>query len=152
MTAPERARDVMEVSMTAARDIMHVGAECVRTDQSAADAGRIMAEQKVGALPICGPDNKIKGVVTDRDVVVKVVAPGRDASTFPAGDLNQNEAVTIGADDSVDEVLSTMMRHQVRRLPVIDENALVGMIVLSDVVRNVPSVQSGQLIEALSID
>jgi CBS domain-containing protein len=138
--------------MTAARDIMHPGAECVRTDQTAADAGRIMAEQKVGALPICGPDNKIKGVVTDRDVVVKVVAPGRDAGTFPAGDLNQAEAVTIGADDSVDEVLSTMMRHKVRRLPVIDQGALVGMVALADVVHNIPSARAGELVQALSID
>ncbi|GAA2364529.1 CBS domain-containing protein [Saccharopolyspora halophila] len=138
--------------MTTARDIMHVGAECVRTDQSAADASRIMAEQKVGALPICGPDDKIKGVVTDRDVVVKVVAKGRGAGTFPAGDLNQSEAVTIGADDSAEQAMSTMMQHQVRRLPVIDSGELVGMITLADVARSVSNPQTGQLVEALSID
>lgn len=131
---------------------MHVGSECVRTDQSAADAGRIMAEKKVGALPICGPDDKIKGVVTDRDVVVKVVAQGRHASTFPAGDLNQAEAVIIGADDNVEEVLSTMIHHAVRRLLVIDGELLVGVIALADVVRNVPSEEAGKLTEALSID
>ncbi len=138
--------------MTAARDIMNAGAECVRTDQTAADAGRIMAEQKVGALPICGPDDKVKGVVTDRDVVVKVLSQGVDAAAFPAGDLNQGEAVTVGADDSADEVLSTMMQHEVKRLPVIDGGRLVGMITLADVARSVSNPQVGQLVEALSID
>lgn len=138
--------------MTSARDMMHVGAECVRTDQTAADASRIMAEQKVGALPICGPDDKIKGVVTDRDVVTKVIAEGRDAATFPAGDLNQAEAVTIGADDSAEHAMSTMMQHQLRRLPVIDSGRLVGMLSLADVARNVSHPQTGQLVDALSIE
>ncbi len=138
--------------MTTAREIMSGGAECVRTDQSAADASRIMADRKTGALPICGPDNKIKGVVTDRDLVIKVVSQGRDAGTFPAGDLNQNEAVTIGADDSAEDVLATMTRHGVRRLPVIDNGSLVGMVAVADVARSLSNPQVGELVEALSLD
>lgn len=138
--------------MTQAREIMSGGAVCVRTDQSAADAARIMAENKVGVLPLCGPDNKVKGVVTDRDLAVKVVAKGRDAGTFPAGDLNQAEAVTIGADDDAEEVLSTMTRNGVRRTPVIDNDSLVGMISLADVSRTLPHPRVGELVEALSVD
>ncbi|QUH03977.1 CBS domain-containing protein [Saccharopolyspora erythraea] len=138
--------------MTTAREIMSSGAECVRTDQTAADAARLMAELGVGGLPICGPDDKIKGVVTDRDLIVKVVAQGRDVGTFPAGDLNQAEAVTVGADDPAEEVLATMGRHKVRRLPVIDGQQLVGMISLSDVARSLPHTEVGELVDALSTD
>ena len=138
--------------MTTAREIMTPSAKCVQTDQTAADAARIMAELGVGGLPICGPDNKIKGVVTDRDLIVKVVAKGRDAGGFPAGDLNQAEAVTIGADDSAEEVLRTMAQKKVRRLPVIDGDQLVGMVSLSDVARSLPHTEVGELVNALSSD
>ncbi|GAA1206438.1 CBS domain-containing protein [Prauserella alba] len=136
--------------MTTAREIMTSGAECVATDQTAADAARLMAQHGTGAVPICGPDNKLKGVVTDRDITVKVVAQGRDAGTFPAGDLNQAQAVTIGADDSADEVLATMTQHKVRRLPVIDDERLVGMISIADVAHALPNATTGELVAALS--
>ncbi|WP_019854128.1 CBS domain-containing protein [Actinopolyspora mortivallis] len=136
--------------MSTARDVMQPNPECVRTEETAADAARKMARLGVGALPICGKDNKVKGVVTDRDLVIKVVAQGRDAGTFPAGDLNQQEAVTIGADDSSEEALRLMSAHQIRRLPVIDQQRLVGIIAVSDLARNVPEPRVGDLMEALS--
>jgi CBS domain-containing protein len=138
--------------MTTAREIMRPSADCVQTDQTAADAARMMASLGVGALPICGKDEKLKGVVTDRDLVVKVVAKGRDAGTFPAGDLNQEEAVTIGADDSAEDVMATMTRHNVRRLPVIDGTRLVGMVALADVARSLPNPQTGDLVQALAAE
>ncbi|MDJ1136334.1 CBS domain-containing protein [Streptomyces iconiensis] len=138
--------------MTIAREIMTGGAQCVRSDETAGDAARLMKETGVGALPICGPDNKIKGVVTDRDLVVKVLGAGRDPAEFPAGSLNQAEAVTIGADDTAEEVLETMSQHQVRRLPVIDGDQLVGMVAVADVARTLPHPDTGQLVESLSAD
>ncbi|TCK21095.1 CBS domain-containing protein [Pseudonocardia endophytica] len=137
--------------MTTARKIMQPTAECVRTTDTAGQAARRMTELGVGALPICGPDDKIKGVVTDRDLVRKVFGQGRDSS-FPAGDLNQAEAVTIGADDSAEDVLATMTDHRIRRLPVIDNGRLVGMVALSDVARSLSNPQVGELVEALSAD
>ena len=136
--------------MTTAREIMSPGAECVNTEQTAADAARKMTDLGVGALPICGKDDKIKGVVTDRDLVVKIVGQGRDAGTFPAGNLNQSEAVTVGADDSAEEVLNTMREHKVKRLPVIDQQRLVGMVSLSDVARALPHQEVGELVDPLS--
>lgn len=135
-----------------ARELVGGAPTCVRTDQTAADAARMMAAEQVGALPIVGSDLKIKGMVTDRDLVRKVMAPGRDAGTFPAGDLNQSEAVTIGADDSAEDVLATMIRHQVRRLPVIDGQTLLGVVAVADVARVLPHPDVGRLVEALSVD
>ncbi|PRW64033.1 CBS domain-containing protein [Actinopolyspora mortivallis] len=136
--------------MSTAREVMQPNPECVRTEETAADAARKMARLGVGALPICGKDNKVKGVVTDRDLVIKVVAQGRDAGTFPAGDLNQQEAVTIGADDSSEEALRLMSAHRIRRLPVIDQQRLVGIIAVSDLARSVPEPRVGDLMESLS--
>ncbi|WP_026197847.1 CBS domain-containing protein [Sciscionella marina] len=138
--------------MTTARDVMTADAHCVASDQTAKDAARLMGELGVGAVPICGKDNKVKGVVTDRDLVVKVLDQGRDAASFPAGDLNQNEAITIGADDTVQDVLATMTNHKVRRLPVIDQDRLVGMVALADITRAVPYAETGELVEALSAE
>lgn len=137
--------------MTTAREIMTEGADCVHTDQNVLDAARLMGDLGVGALPICGPDNKVKGVVTDRDLVVKVIGQGRSLD-FPAGDLNQDEAVTVGADDDIGEVLQTMTRHQVRRLPVIDAGRLVGLIAVADVARALPEPDTGALVAALSAE
>ncbi|ASU78803.1 CBS domain-containing protein [Actinopolyspora erythraea] len=136
--------------MSTVREIMHAGADCVRTEETAADAARMMARLGVGALPICGKDDRIKGVITDRDIVVKVVAEGRDAGTFPAGDLNQQEAVTIGADDSTDEAMRVMSERRIRRLPVIDGQRLVGMVTVADLATSVPEPRVGELVEALS--
>lgn len=129
---------------------MNPNATHVASDGSAADVARVMTEHGIGALPICGPDHKIKGVVTDRDLVVKVVGAGRDAGTFPAGDLNQREAVTVGADDSVEDALATMTRQRVRRLPVIEHDRLAGMISLGDLARQLPHSEVGELTDALS--
>ena len=71
-------------------------------------------------------DDRLKGMVTDRDIVIRCVAEGGDPAATTAGSLADGKPVTIGADDPVEEVLSTMSRHQVRRLPVIDGHRLVG--------------------------
>ena len=109
-----------------------------------------MADLDVGSLPICGEDDRLKGMVTDRDIVVKAVAAGRDPAQVTAGELAQGKPVTIGADDDVAEVLSTMAGHQVRRLPVIDGHRLVGIVALADVARALPDRPVGDLIDALT--
>ena len=138
--------------MTTAREIMTEGAECVGAQESVLDAARKMTQMGVGALPICGTDDKLKGVLTDRDVVVKVLGAGKDPAAVKAGELAQGEAVTIGADDDAGEILRTMGSHKVRRLPVIDGHRLVGMVALADVARALPDRQVGDLLEALSTD
>ncbi|MCT4353911.1 CBS domain-containing protein [Streptomyces sp. Je 1-79] len=136
--------------MTTAREIMTADATCIGADETVLEAAKKLAELNVGALPICGLDERLKGMLTDRDIVVKVLAQGKDPGQVKAGELAQGEAVTIGADDGVEEILRTMSEHQVRRLPVIDGHVLVGIVAQADVARALPDPQVGDLLEALS--
>ncbi|MGW9191590.1 CBS domain-containing protein [Streptomyces rubiginosohelvolus] len=138
--------------MTAAREIMTSGTECAAENETVLDAAKKMKDLGVGALPICGTDNKLKGVLTDRDIVIRVLGAGKDPAACKVGELAQGEAVTIGADDPAEEILRTMTSHKVRRLPVIDGHTLVGMVATADVARALPDPQVGDLIEALSTD
>lgn len=138
--------------MATAREIMTADVRWVQTSDTVLDAAKRMTELGVGALPICGEDNRLKGMVTDRDIVVKVLAEGKDPRAVQAGELAQSEAVTIGADDESEEILRTMSEHKVRRLPVIDGHSLVGMVAQADVARALSAPDVGQLLEALSVD
>ncbi|GEO94160.1 CBS domain-containing protein [Kocuria turfanensis] len=138
--------------MTTAREIMTPGAECIGKNQSLEEAARKMKDLDVGALPICGEDDRLKGVLTDRDIVVRCLAVGTDPRQVKAGQLAQGKPVTIGADDSVEEAIDTMQEHQVRRLPVIDGHALVGMISQADIARSMPEDRVGELVELISFD
>jgi CBS domain-containing protein len=136
--------------MTTAREIMTRGAQCARSDETLADAARKMRDLGVGALPICGEDDRLTGVVTDRDIVVRCVAEGGDPSSTAVSDLAEGKPATIGADDPIDEALRTMIEHGVRRLPVIDGDRLVGMVSQADVARETTPEQAGDLVAALS--
>jgi CBS domain-containing protein len=136
--------------MPTAREIMTPGAVCIGENETLADAARKMRELNVGSLPICGEDNRLKGMVTDRDIVVRCIAEGGDPTTVRAGELGQGKPVTIGADDPIEEALKTMKEHQVRRLPVIDGHDLVGIISQADVARNVDPSRVGEVVEAIS--
>ena len=133
-----------------ARDVMSPDCECVGENDTVLDAAKRLAELGVGSMPICGEDDRLKGMLTDRDIVVKVLAQDRDPAQTRAGELGEGKPVTIGADDSVSEAISTMAKHQVRRLPVIDGQRLVGIVSQADVARNVDEEQVGELVEAIS--
>jgi CBS domain-containing protein len=136
--------------MTTAREIMTPDATCVSESNTVLEAAKTLAERNVGALPICGEDNRLKGMITDRDIVVKVLAQGKDPRAIHAGEVAQGEVVTIGADDDAEEIMRTMAEHRVRRLPVIDGHRLVGIVAQADVARALPNPQAGELVEALS--
>jgi len=135
-----------------ARDIMSTDCTCIGENDSLVDAAKLLAEKNVGAIPICGEDDRLKGMLTDRDIVVKAIAQGKDLSTTRAGELGQGDAktVTVGADDAIEEALRTMSRAQVRRLPVIDGHRLVGIIAQADIARNLDEDKVGELVEAIS--
>src|SRR5919197_356559 len=135
-----------------ARDVMSPDCTCIGENETVLDAAKRLAELDVGALPICGEDDRLKGMLTDRDIVVKVLAKGKDPSSVKAGELGvgDGKTVTIGADDSIDEALRTMIDHKVRRLPVIDGREMVGIISQADIATNVDDERVGDLVEAIS--
>ena len=134
-----------------ARDIMSPDCTCIGVHDSVLDAAERLAELNVGSMPICGDDDKLKGMVTDRDIVVKVIAQGKNPASTPVSELaTQDEVVTIGADDPLEEALSTMTAHKVRRLPVIDGHELVGIVSQADIATNLDEAQVGELVEAIS--
>jgi CBS domain-containing protein len=136
--------------MAKARDVMTPDARCIGENETLADAAKLMAQLDVGALPICGQDDRLKGMLTDRDIVVKALAQGREAGTTRAGQLAQGKPVTIGADDLLDEALRTMADHRVRRLPVIDGHRLVGIVALKDLVQALPDPKAGDLVQFIT--
>jgi CBS domain-containing protein len=137
--------------MTTARDIMTPNPTCVRTSETVLDAARRMAEHAVGSLPVCGEDNRIKGMLTDRDIVVKVIAAGKDPRAMHAGEVPHETIVTVNADDDVTEVMRTMKRHQIRRVPVLDSHKeLIGIVAQADVARTQPDAQVADVVEAIS--
>lgn len=133
-----------------ARDVMSEDCACIGEHESVAEAAKKMAENDYGAMPICGEDDRLKGMITDRDIVVKVIAAGKDPASTDASELAQGKPVTIGADDSVEEALKTMAEHKVRRLPVIDGHDLVGIVSQGDLAKNVEEDQIGEVVEAIS--
>lgn len=126
-----------------ARDLMSEGVQCVGEHESLLDAARMMRDQSVGALPICGDDDRLKGLITDRDIVVHCVAEGKDPAMTQAGSL-AGELHWVDAKADARQALDTMERHRIKRLPVIDvENGhrLCGMISEADLARNLSDEQ-----------
>jgi len=136
--------------MATAREIMTSGTECIGENETLVAAARKMRDLDIGSMPICGDDDRLKGMITDRDIVVRCVAEGNDPSEMRAGELGQGKPVTIGADDPVEEILRTMAQYKVRRLPVIDGQRLVGIVSQGDVAKNLPEERVGELVEAIS--
>jgi CBS domain-containing protein len=137
--------------MTTAREIMTEDATACGLNTTAAEAAQKMANEAIGAVPVCDAEGNLAGVVTDRDLAVQVVAEGQDPAAVTLGQLvDSSEVVTIGADDSLEEAMRTMKDHAVRRLPVIDGHSLVGMVSQGDIARAAPEAKIGDLVEAIS--
>jgi len=132
---------------TQARDIMHRGAECIGEGDSVAAAAQKMRDLGVGALPICGADDRLHGILTDRDIVVKCLAQGRDPAQVRAGDLAQETLVWVEADAAVGAVLLKMETHRVKRLPVIENHRLVGMITEADLAHSLGQRRLAEFVE-----
>jgi CBS domain-containing protein len=136
--------------MTTARDIMTPEPRCIGENDTLTAAARLMVDLDVGALPICGEDGRLKGMLTDRDIVVKCVARDGDPASATAGSLAEGAPVTIGADDDIRDALTLMEEHQVRRLPVIDGHDLVGIISQADIALSMSPIETGETVEAIS--
>ena len=136
---------------TTVREAMHEGCECIGENQSALEAAKRMEQLDIGAMPICGQDDRLKGMITDRDIVVKVLAQDKDPATTMAGELAQHKLVFVRADAPMDHALSLMQEHKVRRLPVLDENkGLCGMITEADIATHMPQKKTGEMVGAIA--
>ena len=133
------------------RDAMHKGCECIGESQSLWEAAKRMEQVDIGVMPICGDDERVKGMLTDRDIVVKALAHGMDPATTRAGELAQGKLVWIGADASFEEALSMMREHAVKRLPVMDsDKRLCGIVTEADIATNASEQTTGELLEAIA--
>lgn len=133
--------------MTTAREIMHSGARCVGEDETLQTAAQMMRDLRVGSLPICGRDDRLHGMLTDRDIVLHCCAAGRDAAKVTAGEIAAGTPHWVAADADMSEVLQLMERYQIRRIPVIHDHRLAGMISEADLARGITDEQLAHFVE-----
>jgi CBS domain-containing protein len=131
------------------RDLMSQDVATVSPDANVVDAAKLIKQEDVGPLPVVEND-RLVGIVTDRDLVVRVLADGRDPAATPVRDAASSELVTISADQDLDEALRLLAEHQVRRLPVVEGDRLVGIVAQADVAREVSSRKTGDVVEDIS--
>lgn len=120
--------------MTTAKDIMHPGAHWIPAHETLDRAAQMMRNHKVGALPVSanGEQDRMVGIITDRDIVIKCVAAGHDPSKVTAGELCDGTPRWIESTADVNAVLDEMQNHRIRRLPVVEKKKLIGMISEAD--------------------
>jgi CBS domain-containing protein len=131
------------------RDLMTAGPTSVPSDAMAVEAARRMLADDVGSLPVVDGETLV-GMVTDRDLVLKVVAKDLDPNKIPVADVCTQNPVTVGAEESLDEALQRMAKEQVRRLPVVSDGQLVGILAQADVARHANAESTGRLVEEIS--
>ncbi|MCP2290167.1 CBS domain-containing protein [Nocardia amikacinitolerans] len=133
-----------------ARDIMHAEAECIPADETLDRAAEMMRNMDVGALPICEND-RLVGMVTDRDIVVRCIAEGHDPSRVRAGDLAKGTPHWVDADAELQQVLDIMEQNQIKRLPVMENKRLIGMISEADLAKNISDSKLAEFISAVYV-
>jgi CBS domain-containing protein len=132
------------------REIMTENVKTVRPDTRLSDVACIMRDEDIGSVPVADGD-RLVGMVTDRDIVVRAVAAGDGIERHTARDVMSPKILYCKADESVDDVLKNMGEQQIRRLPVVDRNMrLVGIVSLGDLSRNAPSDESGESLRDIS--
>ena len=114
------------------RDLMSQGVVSITPGESAALAARLLSRHNVGSLPVCGEDGRLRGIVTDRDIVLRCVAAEEDPSKVPVRDIMSRTCAVVSPNDDAREASRMMAAAQVRRLPVTEEGKVVGMVSLGD--------------------
>lgn len=135
--------------MTTARDLMTSPVETLTTTQTLVEAAEALASADVGSMPVLEGD-KLFGVLTDRDIVVNGLAKGKDASTTTVGEIATDRVVTVSVDDDAEAVAKVLAEHQVRRVPVLDNDRLVGVVAQADVARALDKSTVGSVVEDIS--
>ena len=131
------------------RDAMTENPRSIGASTSVVEAARLMREQDIGSLPITD-DEKLVGMITDRDITTRVVAEAADPTSTSVEDVYSRDLVSVEPDEDLDEALQLMARHQVRRLPVVENDRLVGIVAQADIALRENETKTGELVEAIS--
>ena len=131
------------------RDAMSEDPRSIGTSAAVVEAARLMREADIGSLPITDDENLV-GVITDRDITMRVVAQAADPQRTPVGDVCSRDVISVAPESDLEEALQLMARHQVRRLPVVENGRLVGIVAQADIALRENETKTGALVEAIS--
>jgi CBS domain-containing protein len=131
------------------RDAMTEDPRSIGKSVSVVEAARLMREQDIGSLPITD-DEKLVGMITDRDITMRVVAEAADPKVTVVEDVFSRDLISVEPDNDLEEALRLMARHQVRRLPVVENGRLVGIVAEADIALRENEAKTGELVEAIS--
>ncbi len=105
-------------------------------EDTALTASRLLSRHNIGSLPVCTGDGRLQGIVTDRDIVLRCVASGRNPETTPVSDIMSTNVVSVSPTDEVSTAASLMSNEKIRRLPVVDKGRVAGMLSLGDIAKS----------------
>ncbi len=145
-TKDVKGEDTMPNSI---RDAMTGDPRSIGASATVVEAARLMREEHVGSLPITD-DERLVGMITDRDITTRVVAEAADLETTSVGDVYSRDPISVEPDKDLEEALQLMARHQVRRLPVVENGRLVGIVAQADIALSENETKTGELVEAIS--
>jgi CBS domain-containing protein len=135
--------------MNSVRDAMTEDPRSIGASASVVEAARLMREDDIGSLPITD-DEKLVGMITDRDITTRVVAEAADPGMTAVGDVFSRDLISVEPDKDLEEALQLMARHQVRRLPVVENGRLIGIVAQADIALSENETKTGELVEAIS--
>jgi CBS domain-containing protein len=140
----------MALKASTASDIMTENVEALREDDSLQTAAERLAQHDIGAMPVCDERQRVRGIVTDRDIVVHGIAQGKDPRKTTVGEIVTPNPITVGPDEPVERITAIMAERQIRRVPVVEDGKLVGMISQADIAQSVPADQAGKMLGQIS--
>jgi CBS domain-containing protein len=133
------------------RDLMTSDPKVVEPDRPVAEAAKLMKQEDVGIVPIVDDQNHLVGTITDRDITVRLVAEEKDPKSTTVSEIASQSPITVDPQQDLDEALRLMAQHQVRRLPVVEEDGkLVGIVAQADVAREGEDARTGEVVEQIS--
>ena len=135
--------------MGSIRDLMTSNPKTCEKSTSVVDVAKVMAQEEVGPVPVV-EGGRLVGIVTDRDLVVRVLAEGKDPNSTTVGDIASSDLTTITPESDLQEALELMAASQVRRLPVVENGELVGIVAQADVARAADEEQTGEVVQDIS--
>jgi CBS domain-containing protein len=134
---------------TSIKEVMTSEVKACEPNTTVAEAAKVMAKEDIGPVPVV-EEGRLTGIVTDRDIVVRVVAEGRDPNSTTVGEIASSDLVTVSPDDDIDVALQQLARKQVRRIPVVEGDRLVGIVAQADIARLGSDAKTGEVVEEIS--